>query len=94
MPENNIDLNTLKEFLEKSQQKLDEIHEISKKVKKYLVWQQVMSVVYILLIAVPLLLGLIYLPGLLNNFTSSFTDPETQGTYNLNNLLQNFEKNN
>ena len=42
-----------------------ELYDLTKKIRRWSVWQRVWGVVKILIIAVPILLGIIYLPPLL-----------------------------
>ena len=59
------ELDEIGRLLEQNNQMLKEILEISHKTKRYLVTQQVMSVLKILLIVVPLVLSAFYLTPLL-----------------------------
>ena len=57
----------IKEVLKKNFELTQDIHRMVKKIYKFIIWQQVIGVIKILLIVVPLVLGFIYLPGLLKN---------------------------
>lgn len=55
----------IKKLLEQNLKLTEEIYAMTKKIKSYVTFQKVMSLVYILLIVVPIILGIIYLPPLL-----------------------------
>ena len=57
----------IKEVLKKNFELTQDIHRMVKKIYKFIIWQQVIGVIKILLIIVPLVAGFIYLPGLLKN---------------------------
>ena len=57
----------IKKILEENLKLSKETHEMVKKIRSFVVWQQVFGVIKILLIVVPIILGLIYLPALLQN---------------------------
>ena len=52
----------IKKILEENLKLTQEIHQMTKKIKNYINFQKVMSLIYILLIVVPIILGIIYLP--------------------------------
>lgn len=62
----------LTELLEKNLELSNEILEISKYVKKYIVFQKIMVFVKIFLILIPILLALVYLPPLLKGVVEPF----------------------
>jgi hypothetical protein len=51
-----------------------EIHKMSKRVNRYVTIQHVLSIVYFLLIVVPLVVGAIYLPTFLNNYLGPYLE--------------------
>ena len=55
----------LRELLRENLKISQELYELTKKIRRWTVWQRVWGVVKILIIAVPILLGIIYLPPLL-----------------------------
>ena len=57
----------IKEVLKKNLELTQDTHRMVKKINKFIIWQQVIGVIKILLIIVPLVAGFIYLPGLLKN---------------------------
>jgi hypothetical protein len=59
------ELRELKELLKKDIELSERILEMSEYIKNFVFWQKVFSVLKILLIVVPLVLGLIYLPPLI-----------------------------
>ena len=56
----------IKKLLEKNITLTDEILKRTKKINRFVIFQQIFGVIKILLIVVPLILGIIYLPRLLN----------------------------
>jgi len=60
--------------LEKNIKLTEEIYGMTKKIKNYINFQKIMSIVYILLIVVPIILGIIYLPPLLSGVFSQYQD--------------------
>ena len=57
----------IKEVLKKNLELTQDVHRMVKKINKFIIWQQIFGVIKILLIVVPLVLGIIYLPSLLQN---------------------------
>lgn len=57
----------LKNLFEENQRLLEEVKANTEYIKKYIFWSKVMGVLKILLIVVPLIFGILYLPSLLNN---------------------------
>lgn len=51
-----------------------EIYVMTKKIKGYVTFQKVMSLVYIALIVVPIILSIIYLPPLLESLFNQYKD--------------------
>ena len=64
----------IKKLLEENLKLTKEMHAMTKKIKSFIVWQQVMGIIKILLIAVPIIIGIIYLPPLLNELYSSYQE--------------------
>ena len=52
----------IKKLLKKNLELTEEIHGMVKSVKRYVIWQRVFSILKILIILVPIILGIIYLP--------------------------------
>lgn len=82
----------IKKLIEKNLEVSEEILRISKKVKSYMMWNQIMNFLKLLVIVVPIVLGIIYLPPILKNLFSQYE--EIMGisgtgitTPNLNELL-------
>ena len=64
----------LKKLMEENLALTKELLAMTKKVKNYIVWQQVFGFVKILLIAVPIILGIIYLPPLLKQVYGTYQE--------------------
>lgn len=58
----------LRDLLEENLKYTKEIWKISKKTKRYLVWVQIMDWIKVILIAVPIILGIIYLPSFIEKW--------------------------
>jgi hypothetical protein len=72
MPEEKNLNEEIKTLLEKNLKLTEEIHAMTKSVKHFVAWQQVMSVLKILVIIVPIILGIIYLPPLINGLLGQY----------------------
>jgi len=55
----------IKKLLEKNLELTEEVHKMVKSVKSYMLWQNIFSFLKILIIVVPIVIGIIYLPPLL-----------------------------
>ncbi len=63
-----------KKLLELNLEKNQEILLISKEIKRYMKWQQIWSTLRFLLIFIPIILGFIYLPPLLQDLFAQYRD--------------------
>jgi len=82
-----------RELLEENLKYTKEILRISRKTKKYLFWMQIAGWAKILLIAVPLIVGIIYLPPLITQWQNQIKEalePIDAG----NKAIQEIQKNN
>ena len=64
----------IKEILKENLKLTKETHEMVKKIRSFVVWQQIFGVIKILLIVVPIILGIIYLPTLLESALAPYKD--------------------
>ncbi|MDO8592933.1 MAG: hypothetical protein Q7R92_04185 [bacterium] len=64
----------IKKLLEQNLELTKEVYAMTKKIKNYITFQKVMSVFYILIIVVPVILSIIYLPPLLKNVFDQYKD--------------------
>jgi len=64
----------IKKLVEKNIQLSEEILELSKKTKRYIFFQQIYGTIKFLIIVVPIILGIIYLPPLLQDAFSQYTN--------------------
>ncbi|OGF24174.1 hypothetical protein A3H09_02530 [Candidatus Falkowbacteria bacterium RIFCSPLOWO2_12_FULL_45_13] len=79
--ENKInEVEQIKKLLEKNLEYSKEIYRMTKKIRNYVNFQKVISLIYLLLIVVPLILGLIYLPPLLKGVFDQYKDIFGAGT--------------
>ena len=64
----------IKKLLEQNLAYSKEIYRLTKKIKSYITFQKVVSVIYVLLIVVPIILSIIYLPPLLKGVFDQYKD--------------------
>lgn len=62
-----------------------EIYSLTKSIKRHIIWQRIWTVLKILIIVVPIVLGAIYLPGLIQDRISPYMDA-------LENVRSSFER--
>jgi len=96
----------IKKILEENLKLTREIYMMTKKIKGYITFQKVISFIYLLIIVVPIVWSIIYLPPLINSFIGQYDEllGETGisigsllkgGGINLNNVdLKNINPNN
>lgn len=76
----------IKKLLEQNFKLTQEIYVMTKKIKNYVTFQKVMSVIYILLIIVPIILSIIFLPPLIKNYMGQYQEL-LGGDYSIQGLL-------
>lgn len=64
----------IKKLLEQNLALTKEIYAMTRKIKNYIIFQKVMSVIYILLIIVPIVLSIIFLPPILKGMFDQYKD--------------------
>ncbi len=64
----------IKKLLEENLALTQEIHKMVKQVKHYTTFQKIVSFIYLLLIVVPIILGVIFLPSLLSGYIKQYQD--------------------
>ncbi len=62
----------IKKILEENLKLTQEIYTMTKKMKGYVTFQKAMSFIYFLIIVVPIILSIIYLPPLINNMLGQY----------------------
>lgn len=77
--------NQLKELLSENLRLTKEVHAMTRSVKRYITFQKVLSVVYLLLFVVPLILGMIYIPKFLGDYLLPYQELLT-GEQSMNDL--------
>ena len=77
----------IKVLLDENLKQSKETLEIVRKIKRHLLFGQIMNIIYLLMIIVPIVLAIIYLPSLLQNSLNSFLPTDLQGV-SLNELLK------
>lgn len=64
----------IKKLLEQNLEYSKEIYQMTRKIKSYITFQKVMGVIYILLIIVPIILSIVFLPPLLEGVFNQYKD--------------------
>jgi len=64
----------LKSLLEENLKMTKEIYEVAKKVKHFMFWQRVYGLLRILIIVVPIILAIIYLPPILSGVFKQYSE--------------------
>lgn len=77
----------LKQLIEKNLLLTNEIYEMTKKIKSYITFQKIMSAFYFLIIVVPLILSILYLPPLLKGLIGPYQELLGSGN-GLDNILK------
>ncbi|PIR73604.1 MAG: hypothetical protein COU40_01750 [Candidatus Moranbacteria bacterium CG10_big_fil_rev_8_21_14_0_10_35_21] len=98
--EENTNKKTIEEMMTENLQLTQEIHKMTKSVKNYVIVQRILSVVYLLLIVVPLILSIIYLPPLLGNVIGQYQNllggeqnvGDMKNPQNMGNILDQAQK--
>lgn len=83
----------LKQAIAKQAEQLEAIQKDVKSIKGYVTFQKIMGLIYLLLIIVPIVIGLIYLPPLIKGMVSQYQSlMESTGLSNpaINELLKKF----
>lgn len=73
----------IKELLEKNLAYTQEMFTIMKKIQRYILLGRIISIIYIILIVTPIVLGIIYLPNILRNTINSFLPSSLMESSNL-----------
>ena len=63
----------IKKILTENLRLTREIHKLVLSVRRYLLWQRVMSIVYLIILIAPIVLALIYLPPLLKPYLDQYS---------------------
>lgn len=69
-----IENNKIEELLEKNIEMTEEIHRMTKKIDRFVFWQKIFQTINILVIVVPIMLGIIYLPPLLKSVIGQYQE--------------------
>lgn len=77
--------NKIDEVLEENLRLTKEIHEMTKSIKNYVIFQKILSVFYLLIFVVPLILAAVYLPKFLGNYLQPYQELLNAGQ-NINSL--------
>jgi|GEM_PF-1131894 len=80
----NSEQEKLEQLIQENVKLTREIHQMSKRVNRYVTFQNILSVVYLFLVVAPLILGVIYLPYFMKNIVTPY-----QNILNANSNLQN-----
>ncbi|MDZ7611419.1 MAG: hypothetical protein U5L10_01530 [Candidatus Moranbacteria bacterium] len=64
----------LKKLLEENLKATKEVREMTRYIRKYVIISQIIGVLKIILIVVPIVLGIIYLPPIIKEFVGQYCD--------------------
>jgi hypothetical protein len=64
-----------------------EVHQLTVKVKKYIIWAQIIGIVKVILILAPIIFAVIYLPPFLRQAFSGYTNTLNLDTNQFNSIL-------
>lgn len=79
----------IKKLVEENLKLTEEIYKMTKKMKRYITFQKIVSFIYLFLIIAPIIIGIIYLPPLLKNFYSQYSELLGGGTgFNIGDILK------
>lgn len=89
-------LDHIQKLLEENLKYNKEIYHTVKKIKRYIFWQRITGIIYLILILAPLILAAIYLPSLIKNVIGPYQSLFEQGGESSatlpNNLLKQLEE--
>jgi hypothetical protein len=80
----------IKKLLEENLELTRETHKIVKKIKNHIVLEQILNILKILVIVVPIILGIIYLPSILKPFWDQYQQAIGVNSSDFN--MQNLQK--
>ena len=61
------------ELLRRNLEMSEKILEKTEIIKKYIKWQKIWSIIRLLIIAIPLIIGFLYLPPIIKNYLSQYS---------------------
>lgn len=64
----------IRELLEENLKLTKEIRDMTKYIKSYIIWSQIFGVIKLIIILVPIILGIIYLPPIIGGFYRQYLD--------------------
>ena len=64
----------LRKLVQKNTEMTQEVLSVVKSIKKYIIWQRVFGILKLLIILVPIVLGIIYLPPLLKGAIDQYKE--------------------
>ena len=82
----------VKKLLEKNLKLTEEIHRMAKSIKSFMMWQKIFGFLKILIIVVPIVIGIIYLPPLLKNIFEQYQGLFGIGGDASGNIIENLLK--
>ena len=62
------------QLLRANLEKSEEVLKVSQDIKNYMRWQNIWSIVRLLVIIIPIIIGIIYLPPLIKNYIQQYQD--------------------
>ncbi len=92
------EIKEVRELVEKNIKLSEEVLALSKKINGFVIWQRIFGVIKILIIIVPIILGIMYLPSLLSDVLNTYKellglgDAVNNNLPNLDNLPPNIKE--
>ena len=68
------ELGQIKQLNEENKSLIQELEERTKKIHNFIKWQRVLGILKLLIIVIPLVLSIIYLPAILQNFIAPYQE--------------------
>ena len=68
------EISELKELTEKNIKLSEEVLVLSKKINSFVIWQKIFGIIKVLIIIIPLVLGIIFLPPLLGDVLNTYKE--------------------
>jgi len=75
------------------QKDLAEVKTDLKKIKRYIFWGKVLNFLYLILIIAPVVLAIVFLPRIIQNFTQNYLNQVVPGSVptDLNKIFENYK---
>ncbi|PIR92523.1 hypothetical protein COU01_01250 [Candidatus Falkowbacteria bacterium CG10_big_fil_rev_8_21_14_0_10_44_15] len=95
MPDQKEGPSTLEELVRKNLELTQELQKQMGSVRRYLFWQRLTSIFYLIIIVGPIIIGIIYLPPLLKNVIAPYQEllgGDKSGGLDINSILNGLNR--